>query len=449
MKPDEKNNNWFDDALTKAIHRDCRADFEKWQKEHPEAVEMLTSRAEAQRSARPLHIRNLIMKHPIYKLTAAAVILIVVFSITFLDKAVAPAWAIEETIQASHSIRYIHTKSFWSPHEEPIEGWIEFDATGTGKNFRIHMPAWTDPWGHDGDKVIVWKNNKAHFWAKKKNIFGVTKDNEIADMVFESTEQFDPKTALIGLQLLKSQGKLDLSIDLPEDKASPIIVTATILEKATEDKPITNTEREMTTLTKMWKGSENDIFKLVLFVDQATKLVTSIEFYEQRQGQDHCAYILEYYDYNHPIAAEMFVLEDEVPADAIRIDQTTQEVGLAQRTLTKEEIGVELIRQFLQALIDQDYTKAGRLWGGVPAERMKEVYGQVRFMRIVSIDKPVPCSDAKQCGDDHFCTGLHVTCEVEIEENGKISLWKPRCVAIRQLHGQPERWQIISGFRGM
>jgi hypothetical protein len=247
---------------------------------------------------------------------------------------------------------------------------------------------------------------------------------------------------------LKSEGKVDLDIDLPEDKASPIIVTATILEKVTEEKPTTNTEREMTKLFNMWKGSENDISKLVLLVDPATKLVTSIEFYEQRQGQDHCAYILEYYDYNQPIAAEMFVLEDEIPADVLRIDQTTQKAGLAQGQLTDKEIAAEVIRQFLEALIEQDYAKAGRLWGGVPAERMEKVYGQIRFIRIISIDKAVPCKEA-DVSEDHYCTGLHVPCVIEIEENGKIRQWKQKYAAVRQVHGQPDRWQIISGFRGV
>ncbi|MHC4617304.1 MAG: hypothetical protein ACYTEQ_06080 [Planctomycetota bacterium] len=381
--------------------------------------------------------------------TAAAVIAIGALAVIFTAISTPEAYGLEQTIQASHGVRYIHTKSFWPPHEEPIEGWIEFDATGTGRNFRIHMPAWTDPWGHDGDKVIVWKDNKAQMWLKKKNFYFVSKDNEIADMVFKSTEQFDPKTTLTGLQLLESQGKVDLDIDQPEDKAQQIVVTATILEDVTEEKPMTDTERAMKKLSNMWKGSENEISKLVLFVDQATKLATSIDFYEQRQGRDHCAHILEYYDYNQPIAAEMFVLEDEIPADAMRVDQTTQDIGLAQGDMTDEEIGVELIRQFLQALIDQDYAKAGKLWGGVPAERMKKAYGQIRFIRIISIDKPVPCGQSGRCGDDHYCTGVHVNCEVEIEEDGQISLWKPCCVAVRQVHGQPDRWQIISGFRGI
>lgn len=395
-------------------------------------------------------IWRIIMNKPIAKLaTVAAVLLIIASAVTILDHTAKPAYAIEQTIQASHSISYIHTKSFWPPHKEPMEAWIEFDATGTGRNFRIQMPAWTDPWGNDGAKVIVWKDNKAHLWVKKKNIYAVMQDNEIADMVFKSTEQFDPKTTLIGLQLLESQGKVELDIELPEDKASPIIVTANILKKATEKEPMTDTERGMAKLYNMWKGSENEISKFVLFIDQATKLVTSIEFYEQRQGQDHCAHILEYYDYNQPIAAEMFVLEDEIPADAMRVDQTAQDIGLAQEEFTDDQVGVELIRQFLQALIDQDYAKAGKMWGGVPAERMEKAYGQIRFIKIISIDQPVPCGESGRCGDDHYCTGVHVNCEVQIEENGKTSIWKPSCVAIRHVHGQPKRWQIISGFRGI
>ncbi|MHC4074921.1 MAG: hypothetical protein ACYSRZ_00705 [Planctomycetota bacterium] len=392
---------------------------------------------------------RIIMNKNVTKFATAAVIIIALaLLVNLVDKSATPAYGLEQTIQASHGVRYIHTKSFWPPHEEPMEAWIEFDTTGAGRNFRIQMPEWTDPWGHDGDKIIVWKDNKAQMWLKKKNMFGIFKDNEIADMVFKSTEQFDPKTALTGLQLLKSEGKVELDIDLPEDKASPIIVTATILEKVTEEKSMTNIEREMAKLFNMWKGSGNEISKLVLLVDQATKLVTSIEFYEQRQGQDHCAYILEYYDYNQPIAAEIFVLEDEIPADAMRMDQATQDVGIAQGQLTDKEIAAEMIRQFLEALIEQDYVKAGRLWGGVPAERMEKVYGQIRFIRILSIGQAVPCSEAGE-SDDHYCTGIHVPCVVEIEENGKVKPWKVRCVSVRQVHGQPDRWQIISGFRGV
>lgn len=379
-----------------------------------------------------------IMKSRISKFAAAAVIIIAVaLSIIYLDTAT-PAYALEQTIQASHSVRYIHTKSFWTGHEEPTEAWIEFDVTGEVRNVRMHLPAWTEP--HDGDKEVVWKYNKAHLWIKKKNIFVVMKDNVIAEMIFKTIEGLDPKTALQSLQQLKSENKIELDIDRPKDKTSPIIVTATLLEEIREDQPITHTEREITKLITLYKGSSNPFSKFVLLVDQATKLVTSIEFYEQREGQEHCACILEYYDYNQPIAAELFVLEDEIPANAMRIDQTAQEVGLAQDELTDKEIAVEVIRQFLQALIDQDYSKAGRLFSGVPAERIEKTYGKIRFIRIISIEEPIP----------HALTGgLYVPCTVEIEENGKIIQWHPEHSYVRQVHGQPDRWEIIGGFRGI
>ena len=212
------------------------------------------------------------------------------------------------------------------------------------------------------------------------------------------------------------------------------------LEEATEQTPMTDTERGMKKLINMWKGSENEIYKLVLVVNQATTLVTLIESYEQRQGQDRCVNILEFYDYNQPIAAEMFVLEDELPADVMRIDQTVQDIGLAQGEFTDDEVGIELIRQFLQALIDQDYAKAGKLWGGVPAERMEKACGQIRFISIISIGQPVPNPEMG---------GLYVPCTIEIEENGKVSQWHPEHSYVRQVHGQPERWEITGGFRGI
>jgi len=98
--------------------------------------------------------RTIIMKRPITKIAAAAaVILIAVLGINLLEKSATPAWAIEQTIQASHSVRYIHLKSFWTSHEEPMEGWVEFDVTGNIRNVRMHLPAWFSP--YDGDIELV------------------------------------------------------------------------------------------------------------------------------------------------------------------------------------------------------------------------------------------------------------------------------------------------------
>ena len=113
---------------------------------------------------------------------------------------------------------------------------------------------------------------------------------------------------------------------------------------------------------------------------------------------------------------------------------------MIQGDLTDTEIAVEVIRQFLQALIEEDYAEAGRLWGGVPADRMKKAYGQIRFIRIISIGEPIPRPEMG---------GLYVPCTVEIEENGKIIQWHPEHSYVRQVHDQPGRWEITGGFRGI
>ncbi|MFQ6035357.1 MAG: hypothetical protein ACE5NM_05850, partial [Sedimentisphaerales bacterium] len=59
-----ENDNWLDEALTKAIGSEkSKTNFEEWKEDHPEAIEMLTSRADRQASVtvRPLSIRRQIM----------------------------------------------------------------------------------------------------------------------------------------------------------------------------------------------------------------------------------------------------------------------------------------------------------------------------------------------------------------------------------------------------
>jgi hypothetical protein len=77
-----ENDKWLDEVLSETIgSKKPRTDFEEWKQNHPEAVEMLTSRAKSEIPTiqHPQKIRNIIMKSPITKLAAAAVIVIAVF----------------------------------------------------------------------------------------------------------------------------------------------------------------------------------------------------------------------------------------------------------------------------------------------------------------------------------------------------------------------------------
>jgi len=72
------NDKRLDKVLSEAIGSEKpRTDFEAWKQKHPEAVEMLTSRADKRLvSKSPLSIRNIIMKSPLTKLAAAAIVAI-------------------------------------------------------------------------------------------------------------------------------------------------------------------------------------------------------------------------------------------------------------------------------------------------------------------------------------------------------------------------------------
>ncbi len=416
-----EDKNWLDEALTEAIAigaEDTKPDFEKWKEQHLKAVEMLTSRAGRGKriSAGPLNTGRIIMKSPITKLAAAAVIIIaVVLSINIWDKSIPAAYAIEQTIQANHTVYYLHIQDFSSEHkDEPKEFWVECDKFGQVENARIHFPEWASP--DDGAKVIVWKQNKVQVWFKRKNTVFIAQDKTTADRMLKLIEECDPRRAVERLYKQQAQGEVKIEIEEPSDKAKPIIVTATYLPES---------------------SSPNK--RVVMLVDQATKLVMAAEFYQLKDGEYQYIGVQEYYDYNQPIEAKMFTLDGEVPDDVMRIDQTIQEVGLEQGDLSNEEIAIEVARQFFEALIAEDYAKAGRLMEGIPADTLQRNLGSIKFLRIISIGPAGPHPNPKT-------RGLVVPCIVEVEKDGQISEWKLDRLGIRQVFNQPGRWTIFGGF---
>ena len=350
--------------------------------------------------------RRFIM-NPFTKLAAAAVIIAaVVLSINFWSKTITTAYAFEQTVEANHSVRYIHIKDFASGHEdEPKEFWLEFNEDGQVKNVRMHMPAWDAP--NDGAKVIVWKENKAQVWLKKKNALVTIRDKAVAAQMLKLVEAFDPRLLVERLHKQEAEGKVKIEIDEPSNKAEPIVVTAT--------------------------GPSR---RRVLLVDQATKLVTSIKSYQLKDGEYQYLSLMELNGYNQPIEAKVFTL-DEVPAEVVRIDQTTQTVGLEQGSLSDEEVAVEVVRKFFEALIARDYAKAGQFLEGAPADFVQKLFGQMKFLRIISVGPAVehPNPETK---------GLVVPCTLEIEKDGEIIQWKRESIGVREVYNQPGRWTIFT-----
>ncbi len=350
-----------------------------------------------------------IMKSPITKIAAAAAIIIIaaIAVITFVNQSIPTAYALEQTIQANHSVRYLHIKNYIEDSNEPREFWVQCDETGRVKNARSYFPA-----SEDGPKVVVWSEGIAQVWFKRKNSFLTVRDEKVSAEMLKLVRECDPRLAVERLYEQEKQYKIKLNINEPSDKAKDITIT---VDSTPSDR------------------------KEIFFVDQATKLLTAIEFYQLKDGDYQHYSTMEFYDYNQPIEPEMFSLDKEIPTNVMRIDQT-KEFGLIQGNMTDEEAAVEVARQFFEALIFKDYAKAGNLFENIPADRMEQMFGRIKFLRIVSIGPAIPQPD----WDEH---GFKVPCELEITTpDGQKTTWKPG-VYVRpgddEMH--PDRWNITGG----
>jgi hypothetical protein len=355
------------------------------------------------------------MTSRITKIAAAAVIIAAVaLSISVWNKTTPTAYALGQTIEANHTVRSLYVKDFTPGEDEPKEFWLQFDDRGQVKNVRVYMPEWESP--ADGAKTIIWQEGKATVWFKKKNSLLTVREERLAQQMLALALQADPRLAMERLVEQEQQGKVKVEIDEPSDGTEPIAVTATYAPEG------------------LRPGR-----RVVLSVDQATKLVTAMEVYLLKDNEYQHLGRTEFHDYNQTIDPGMFTLDDEIPADTMRVDQTIQEVGLVQGNLSDEEVAVEVARQFFTALIAEDYAAAGKLLGGIPADKMREMFSPIKVVRIISIGPagPHPVPQTK---------GLAVPSTVEIQKDGQVSEWKLERLGVRQVFNQPGRWTIFGGI---
>lgn len=354
------------------------------------------------------------MTSRITKIAAAAVIIAAVaLSLSIWNKTTPTAYALGQTIEANHTVLSLHIRDFKPGENEPKEFWVECDPSGRVTGARLAIPDWASH--QDGAKVAVWKDNQVQIWFKKKGAMLIARDQTTAMGMLRMVESSDPRLAVERLSEQEKQGLVKLEVNQPSDKTQPITVTATYLP-----------------------GSPSPEKRQVLLVDQATKLVTVTKSYLLKDGQYQHTDTQEYSDYNQPIEPSMFTLDD-VPADVTRVDQVAQEVGLVQGSLSDNEVAVEVVRQFFTALIAEDYAAAGKLFEGVPVEKMRELFSPIKVVRIISVGPAGPHSIPQT-------KGLAVPCTVEVLKDGQTSEWKLDGVGVRQVFNQPGRWTIFGGI---
>lgn len=338
---------------------------------------------------------------------AAAIVMAVLVGYSLLPtgQGVSQAYAFDQTVQAMHSVRSFHLQCEPTAGGHVGEIWAEFDQAGEVIRCRMDFPD-TD----DGPKITLWHDDKAEIWFQKKKSFVTLADKSVAEFMMDMAFARDPKLMVSHLQDQQTRGLVRIETQAPTAASQPIVLTATYLHAGRDSR------------------------RYVLTIDPATRMVQQIEAYVLVKGQYQFADRTRIVDYNRLIDSAIF--SPELPEDTIIVDQTRQDVGLAQGDMTREQAVMEVARQFFQALIGNDYAVAGQMASGLSAESLQKQLGPIRVLQIAAIGQPTLAD---------VSLTYHVTCAVQVEEDGKVHD-KSWTLSIRPVWGHMDRWAISGGL---
>ena len=173
----------------------------------------------------------------------------------------------------------------------------------------------------------------------------------------------DPKLAFERLQAAKAAGKVQVATREPAKDGEPIVLTVTSQVKPDRTAGVGNQSQgqargayHVPTAASARNGTRSSCASTSITTSRSTRKSSSPRF----------------------------------PKDVTVIDQINRKPGLVKGDLTEDEIARKVVRAFFEALIAGDYDKAGLIYEGMPGAKLKETYGQARFLRIVEIGKPAP-----------------------------------------------------------
>ena len=382
-----------------------------------EALEI--QRNQKRTSTSDKHIWRTIMKSRKAKFSAAAVLVLATYWCLQIPKnLVAPTYALQDTIEAYNSIRTLHVKAFNTIGGRKLssESWVEVDEDGKRARFRIQLD-WFCTDKPLGPATFVHDGDESHTWMPNLNLcFRRSGKSVLTDALLQLTRSdVDPRIVCEKLRQQAERGEIILDVNEPDQKNEPIVLVVTYPAE-----------------------SRSANWKKVLYIDQATRLVKKEEKFEMRGGQYQHERTTEFFDYNQQIDPEMFNLAPELPENVIVIDQSDQEVGLAQGDMTDEEITNELISQVLQAFIAKDFNKVGQLYLGVPGFFIEKLLSGNVFKKLISVGPvhrdPDPDSNLIIC-----------SCKLIFEIGGQYYETDMK-VYVVPVSGQPGRWMICRIF---
>ncbi|MCH8216875.1 MAG: hypothetical protein IH892_08900, partial [Planctomycetes bacterium] len=319
---------------------------------------------------------------------AAAVLSVLVLSTRWVDLSTTPAYGLQETELAIEDIRHFHFLLRDGPGEEiEREAWVEYDPNGQLKYVRVEF--------YRVDHVMAWSDDVTQYWKKNERELRVFEDQQYTDKIRFFAHRRDPKHALGYLRALEVKG--DVQIDFQD--------------RVHLDEPISFTVLYEPNTYVI--GLPQPAMKEIFSVDPISKRITRVDVYSQKEGSFGGPQTWEYVDYNQPLDAAFFVLENEVSADVNVFNTVGLDLGLAQGNLSDEDITVKVVKEFLEAWMAQDYARAIEI-SGYDSPRRKQRLGDTvqntTLTDIVEIGPPVLPEPPLR--------GLVISCTLEFTTDG-------------------------------
>jgi outer membrane lipoprotein-sorting protein len=284
MNADKHSKN-LDELISGAISRDKpQFDFNKWKRIHQNKIQIFESQTtggKALRSTEPPNIWRTIMKSRITGIAAAAAVIVsIVVGVTLLDRSAAPAYAIEQTIQAMRSVSSVRAYcTDWDGSKGEV--WVQVDPeTGQEEYY----------YADQGNLLIVATPKKTYYYHRDKNLVRIRNEYVPAAEV-RFSRLFEDLTDFVQ----KLNGKLEFQSEFDQDLQKEVIRVHVCLPAQPQ---------------RNFGGKE-----FIITVDPKTKLPISTETIEGTPGQGVKS--VDRFEYNVPIPQGLFDFEIPEGAEVI------------------------------------------------------------------------------------------------------------------------------------
>ncbi len=339
---------------------------------------------------------------------AVGVVLIATAAVRLLEGTAANAYTLEQTIEANARVRSFHSRAKTHTERgwETTEIWVRLDAVGELEQLRMELSM-----SAAGPKTVVWQKGRAEVWFKTRGMVVTVNDPKMPDFVHDLQAQGDPRVTMRFLRKAQDAGRICLETIEPTRAGEPIELRSTFHG---------NTD---------WM----DVYR----IDPVSRLAQSEESFARMEGEYQLQRRVEYLAYDRPIDPAVFVLD--LPEGVVLIDQTQPTIGLLRGASTEQEVAERVARRFFEALVAGDDATAARLAGGLPAEQLRPLLGDLfginSIGRVIAIGEAVP--DAANAGTGFLC----VPCDLEVPGESGVEIVRVT-LGIRPVEGQPDRWAI-------